>query len=111
MAFLHKENGKWNAQVVLHGLERETGLSRDRMEKALNDGTFWRRIVKEDRAAVKKLIVDSDYRIDTFTPPFRFTGVKGSELRLVLSVEPVQETNCGVEKMLMLRRVAEEEDT
>ncbi len=108
VAFLHCENGKWFSQVVIHGLENVIGFSRDQLENELNDNSILKRVAAKDRKWLKKLIDESNMRIEGFSQPFGFKCADGKTVKLCIGMDGVEEKNCGVDSMLIIRRYHEE---
>lgn len=55
IVFSECKEGKWHHSVVLNGLENSLGMSSERMEKELEDATFYNRIVYKDKEFKKQI--------------------------------------------------------
>ena len=42
--FMRQMNEKWNLRIIIHGLVEETGLTKDRFQSELDDGSFFDRL-------------------------------------------------------------------
>ena len=49
VVFLRRRRGSWSFQLVIHALEDELHLSREAVEKELNEGSFYKRVDGELR--------------------------------------------------------------
>ena len=107
VTFIYEEEGKWSAQVAINGLEDTLGLTRDELERELNGGAFHRRVHPDDRDWLMQLMNESEMKLEAFSPPFRVRTEDGGTIKLRMGLDNVQDRECGVKYLMILRRIEE----
>ncbi len=109
--FLRERRGKWTYQVVVHGLEREMGLSREQLSRELADKSFFERISPQARQMLQRILeappdgdaAESAPEEDTRPTPVRFTTPGGRKIALRQWLFHVHDRTSGVKYILLLR--------
>ncbi len=101
--FLRRDDAGLKFQAVIHGLRKDMGLSREELERELEDGRFRTRLDPAEREELLQTIVRFGMRMRDFSPPFR-VAVPGGEIRLRMRFDRVQDKSSGVEYIMILRR-------
>ncbi len=102
--FLRGRGTELTFQVAVHGLEGALGLTREELERELNEGSFRERLDPSERERLLQLIVDAGMCMEEFSPAFRVTGADGRQLRLRVKFDSVRDEASGVEYLMLLRR-------
>jgi len=105
--FLSRRDGDWTAQVAIHGLAKPLGISQAELEYELNNRSFFTRVIEEDRPWMAELVDRSGFQLETFSPPFRVNCANGRQITLSVGIDLVQDTNSGVDRLMILRQVAD----
>ena len=106
VAFLRRDESGLRFQVVVHGLRKDMGISREELERELDDGRFRERLDGAEREALLRQIVESGMRMREFSKPFR-VAVPGGEIRLCVRFDRVHDKSSGVDYIMILRRDVE----
>ena len=102
IVFLRKEKSGWVCQVVVHGLEKKMGLSKDDFERELNQGGFYSRIEEKSKSALFHMINLNEKTTD-FGLPFRMTNANGELIEIYLKVDVVNDEYSNVARIVMFR--------
>ena len=104
IVFLRNRKERYSFHVVVHGLHEDLGLDQAAFEAELNDQSFFRRIVEEDRAPLRQLSLDSEAHGEGFHVPFRLKNARGEVIALDLKTDYVHDENTDVEHIICFRR-------
>ncbi len=102
--FVRRRKEKWDYHVVIHGLAEETGLDREQLEQALNDGSFLRSVPPDDRAKLEKLREEGGKSGESLTRVIRFLPPGKEALRLRLQYSFVHDAKSGVVYIITIRK-------
>ncbi len=112
VVFLRRRRGRWSFQVVIHALEAALRMSREEIERELNDGTFYKR-VDDGKLREMLLRVGDNTSPDVGLPkedvsfPLRVTGGEGKPVALRAQFCCIHDKTSGVEYILLLRSEAD----
>ena len=102
--FLINHHGVYSYQVAAQGLEKEMQISREQMEKELNSGSFFLRIVRKDRKRIIQLGVDAVENKQNFISTFAMTMENGEKRDFFLKGDIVEDDTSDVKCILSIRR-------
>ena len=94
---------RWFYQVVVHGLEKQMGMSAEELQKELNDCTFYERIDEGMRENVREHIQCGEGSQQSFSLPLTVRNPKGEWLDLYLKKDYIHDVGSDVEYVLMFR--------
>jgi diguanylate cyclase (GGDEF)-like protein len=103
VVFLIYRHGTYSYQVAAQGLEKEMEISREQLEKELNSGRFFRRVVRKDRRIVMRLGVNAIGKQESFTIDFSMILNDGSTKDFFLKADPVNDPTSDVKCILSVR--------
>ena len=101
--FLERRRGVYSYEVVAHGLEQAMGLSKDRLQASLNDGSFYERVVEEDREPLRRLCMEAVDADRSFASNFRLRTGDGRILSLFMKADSVKDELSDVKSILSIR--------
>lgn len=102
--FLVAHQDNYMFEVVAHGLEKATGLSRQAMEEELNTGRFYKRLIPKNESVLWKIALKCVELKQSASRQFRMTGADGSILDLVVDADYVDDPMSDVKCILSMRR-------
>ena len=95
-------HGRVSFQVAAQGLEKEMGLTREKMEAELNSGRFFYRIGKDDRDRITAEIKRSIENRQNYSAQFDMAGAEGKILSLYLKSDFVDEQTSDVKSIISI---------
>jgi len=103
--FTHHTGDVIHLELVIHGLEGRSGLSREVFERALNDGTFYQWV--EDGKVLSHERLDQYFESHTnaFEREFMVHPPNGHHIRLHMKTDRVTDESLGVEYITVLREI------
>lgn len=106
--FLLRRKDKISFEVAAHGLEDEMGISKDQLEAELNSGSFYSRILPEDRMRLGKLSMDSLKMEKGFSTSFTMLDSHDRRIRYNIQSDYVNDETSDVKGILSIRKEAPE---
>ena len=104
--FLKKMNGAFSFVVAAHGLDKETGISLEQLDKELNARTIVeKRFSKGNHIDLKDLFDKSYEKNLPFSMPISLKRDDGSEVRLHMRADPVSDQANNVEYIFTFRKL------
>ena len=95
-------HGRVSFQVAAQGLEKEMGLTREKMEAELNSGRFFYHIGKDDRDRITAEIKRSIENRQNYSAQFDMAGAEGKILSLYLKSDFVDEQTSDVKSIISI---------
>ena len=102
--FLVQNHGLLSYQVAAQGLEKEMQISREQLEKELNSGWFFRRIVRKDRTKIIRLGAEAIRNKENFTASFNMIMKDGQQKSFFLKSDFVDDETGDVKCIFSIRR-------
>ena len=101
--FLLHRRGQYRLQVVAEGFDPKTHASRELLQQDLNDGSFQKRVLPEDRPRLKALFQAAVEKGESFTTDFGIVSRStGKPVRLFLKCDCVDDPNSDVRCIIVL---------
>ncbi|MBE7003673.1 MAG: EAL domain-containing protein [Ruminococcaceae bacterium] len=104
VAFAFFVEGGWRYRVAVHGLEDCLNMSREALERELNDGGFLRRIPTAQKEALRRALPPQAAASDEYTDSFDVTLDDGSQTRLKMRIGPVLSKDGGAEYTIIFHK-------
>ena len=101
--FLVQNHGLYLYQVAAQGLEQEMQISREQLEKELNSGRFFRRVVRKDRKKIMRLGADAVNKKENFMSVFIMIMKDGKQKAFFLKSDIVDDETGDVKCVLSIR--------
>ena len=102
--FLVQNHGLLSYQVAAQGLEKEMQISREQLEKELNSGWFFRRIVRKDRTKIIRLGAEAIRNKENFTASFNMIMKDGQQKSFFLKSDFVDDETGDVKCIFSICR-------
>ena len=102
--FLVQDHGLYLFQVAAQGMAQEMQISREQLEKELNSGKFFLRVVRKDRKKIIQLGVDAIEKKESFMSAFTMTMENGERKQFFLKGDIVEDDTSDVKCILSIRR-------
>ncbi len=104
VVFLFHTGDDWSALLAAHGLEEYLGMSREEVERELNEHRFHLRVLPEERAALRQQVVGSGMKMENYSQPFTLATPDGRRVRLRVRFDEVRDKTDGAEYLMVLRK-------
>lgn len=102
--FLLYSQGRYSFEVPAHGLEKEMGLSRQELEKELNDGVFYKRMIPHCEGLLWNIAQKSSEKKKVITASFSMKGADAILLHVAVDADYVSDDLGDVKCILSLRK-------
>ena len=102
--FMRRRNDKWEFEVIAHGLNNVTGIEKEQLQKELDDGSFWKRVSKENIQKLLSYVTDSFEKREGFESEVTFKNAKGKEITLYLTADSAAGRASNVDYVITFHR-------
>ena len=107
IVFLKRRKDVWSFEVAVHGLNNITGLSKEQLEKELNDWSFLKRLNSRDEEKLKELLNTHLNKNIGFTYSIKLRNAENKIVHLSMRADPVSDQANNVQFILTYRLVGE----
>ena len=102
IVFMSSKTRPWGFKVVVHGLQKKLGLSKEQMQAELEDGRFYERIRSTRLDELKASVFECVRRGLDFTCPFELETDAGEVVPLQLRADHAKKAHGGIAYILTI---------
>ena len=99
--FCFDYDGRYSFQVIANGLEEEIGLSAGELEEELNSGSFFERVVPEQRKRLRRQTMEAAMGMD-FASYFSMINARGTRMNLLIRADYIEDDSSDVKCLVII---------